>query len=94
MNKIDKERYQKLADLGYIVCKSFEDVWSPIEVHHINGRTKNGNQETIGLCFFHHREGSNCDEYVSRHPWLTEFEARYGDEQSLLEKTNGLIGGK
>jgi len=91
VNKKDRERYRRLSDLGCICCLKFESVWSPCEIHHINGRTGNGNQETIGLCHFHHREGSNCDEYVSRHPWLTEFEARYGNEQDLLEETNRLI---
>ena len=91
MKKADKQRYQKLADLGCICCLIYEGVWSPIDVHHINGRTGNGNQETIGLCFHHHREGSNCKEYVSRHPWLTEFESRYGTEDFLLEETNKLI---
>jgi hypothetical protein len=91
MKKADKERYEKLAELGCIVCKLFEDEWSPIDVHHINGRTGNGNQETLGLCFYHHREGSNCESHVSRHPWLTEFEQRYKTEAELLEITNDLI---
>lgn len=90
-NKKDKERYQKLVDLGCIVCLKFEVVYSPPSIHHINGRTGNGNQETIPLCYYHHQEGSNCDKYVSRHPWLTEFESRYGSEESLLEETNKLI---
>lgn len=91
MNKADKLRYQKLSELGCIICKLFENTFSPCEIHHINGRTGNGNQETLGLCHFHHREGSNCDEYVSRHPWLTEFEQRYKTEEELLEITNKLI---
>jgi len=91
VKKADKERYQKLSELGCIVCKLFEGEWSPIDVHHIEGRTKDGNQKTIGLCFYHHREGSNCESHVSRHPWLSEFEARYGTEQYLLEETNKLL---
>lgn len=91
MNKADKARYEKLSEIGCIICKEFEDTYSPPEIHHINGRTKNGNQETIGLCYYHHREGSNCDKYVSRHPWLTEFEGRYKPEAELLEITNNLI---
>ena len=92
MNKADKERYQKIADLGCIVCNLEMGVFSPCEIHHPWGRTKGGNQKTIGLCFRHHREGSNCNEYVSRHPHLSEFEARYGDEEYLLNETNKLIG--
>lgn len=91
MNKKDKERCQKIAELGCCVCLKFEGVFSPCEIHHINGRTGNGNQETIGLCFYHHREGSNNDKYTSRHPWLSEFENRYGGEVSLLVYTNTLL---
>jgi hypothetical protein len=91
MKKADKERYQKLAELGCICCRLFEGVFSPCDVHHINGRTKNGNQETIGLCYYHHREGSNCETHVSRHPWLSEFEDRYKTEAELLEITNDLL---
>ena len=91
MKKADKERYQAIAEMGCICCLKDKGVFSPCEIHHINGRTGNGNQETIGLCFHHHRQGGNCDEYVSRHPWLTEFEARYGNEIDLLEEVNKRI---
>ena len=92
MKKADKERYSKLSELGCIICLKLKGVYSPPSIHHIAGRTGDGNQKTIPLCYLHHQEGSNCNEYVSRHPWLTEFEERYGTEQSLLEETNRLIG--
>jgi len=91
LNKADKLRYQKLSDLGCLICLIHEGVYSQCEIHHLVTFPKKDNQRTIGLCYVHHREGSNCDEYVSRHPWLTEFENRYGDEDSLLEKANNLI---
>ena len=90
MKKADKERYQKIADMGCAVCHK-NGIFTPAEIHHPYGRTKDGNQKTYGLCFYHHREGSNCEEYVSRHPWLTEFEERYGSEESLIEYTNNII---
>lgn len=91
VSKKDKERYQKLVDLGCIVCLKDKGLYTPPEIHHPYGRTKDGNQKTYGLCFYHHRQGGNCDEYVSRHPWLSEFEDRYGSEEYLLEETNKLI---
>lgn len=91
VSKKDKERYQKLADLGCICCLLDKGCWTPCEIHHPYGRTGDGNQKTIGLCFLHYREGSNCDEYVSRHPWIAEFTERYGTEEFLLEETNLLI---
>jgi len=91
MTKKDKERYQALVELGCIICKKFEGVYSPPSIHHIEGRTGNGNQKTIPLCYYHHQEGSNNEKYVSRHPWLSEFEERYGPEQDLLKEVNELI---
>jgi len=35
----------------------------------------------------HHRSGHNTEEYVSRHPWKTEFERRYGTEMELYQQT-------
>lgn len=93
MKKADKERYQKISELGCCVCLKFESIFTPCEIHHTQGRTKDGNQKTIGLCFYHHREGSNNETYTSRHPWLSEFEDRYGTEESLLEYTNNLLSG-
>jgi len=92
LNKADKERYQALVEMGCICCKLFKDgIYSEPDIHHLVTFPKKDNQRTIPLCFYHHREGSNCDEYVSRHPWQSEFEARYGDEEYLLDETNKLI---
>jgi len=91
VNKADKERYQKIVDAGCIICLLEKGIYSPPEIHHPYGRKKGGNQKTYGLCFCHHREGSNCDEYVSRHPWKAEFEARYGSEEELLKSTNVIL---
>ena len=92
MNKEDKTRFDLLSQLGCIVCARERGIFTPPEIHHINGRTGNGNQETIGLCYFHHREGSDCQEYTSRHPYKARFIARYGTEAELLEATNKLLG--
>lgn len=92
MKKADKERYQKLVDLGCICCKLFKDeVYSEPDIHHLVTFPKKDNQRTIPLCFYHHREGGNCDDYVSRHPWFAEFENRYDSEENLLKLTNELI---
>jgi hypothetical protein len=91
MNKTDKDRYDKLVQIGCIVCRNKMGVYSIPEIHHINGRTGNGNQETIGLCTKHHREGSDNEHWTSRHPWRKRFEARYGTEAELLAKTNELL---
>jgi len=91
LNKADKERYEKLVELGCIVCLKFEGAHSPPEIHHPFGRTKGGNQKTYPLCYLHHNSRVDCDDYTSRHPFKFKFEERYGDEQYLLDETNKLI---
>ena len=91
MNKADKARYDAISQLGCICCLREKGIYSSPEIHHINGRTGNGNQETIGLCYYHHRAGNDCEAYTSRHPYKTRFEARYGTEAELLEDTNKLL---
>ena len=90
MKKADKQRYQALVELGCIICKQ-EGKYTPPQIHHINGRTGNGNQETIPLCYYHHMEGSNDECFTSRHPWKARFIQRYGPEQDLLKEVNELI---
>ncbi len=85
---------QQLQQLGCIVCLNEHGLYSPPDVHHIH---KNGNRRvddfhTIPLCPMHHRFGLNTKECVSRHPWKTEFEKRYGDEWDLFEQVKELIG--
>lgn len=91
-NKADKKRFQNLIDLGCIVCRVYLQVHTPPEIHHIFGKTRLGaHQQTIPLCFRHHQEGSDCKEYVSRHPHKARFEERYGTEEYLLEITNMIL---
>ena len=91
MNKADKKRYEKLADIGCCVCLKFKGVYSPPAIHHTKGRTKDGNQKTIPLCGAHHQTGGNGIAFhaTGRKTW----EAKFGTEESLLEYTNDLISG-
>jgi len=77
-----------ISQLGCIVCHVHECLYTPAEIHHIGGKTKpQAHLNSIPLCFFHHRGGENTDQYVSRHPWKSAFEARYGLESELLDFT-------
>ena len=92
-NNLELKRFQKIIDLNCIVCRLFLGKETPPQIHHIEGSVKEGaHLKTIGLCFYHHMEGGNKQEYVSRHPHKAEFENRYGSEYKLLEITNNLIG--
>ena len=92
--KADKERKQKLEDLGCIVCLKFMKVFTPPAIHHIDGQTKEGcHQLTIPLCGPHHQISSNIWEWVSLHgDGKKAFAQAYGTEQELLKLTNELIG--
>ena len=92
LQKADKDRFKIMADIGCIICRKFLGIWGPCEIHHTDGKTKGGaHQATLGLCFLHHREGSDNQQYTSRHPHKAKFEERYGTEAELLEYQNKLI---
>mgnify|MGYP003131154615 CR=1 FL=1 len=91
--KVETAWMAKLTELGCCVCWREYDVFTPTEIHHLDGKTKpEAHLKTIGLCYRHHREGVNNDRYVSRHPFKREFEKRYGTESSLLDWTRQRIG--
>jgi hypothetical protein len=90
MNKSQKAFQDRVRRLGCIVCLG-QGVDSPAEIHHIlSGSRRIGEDSVLGLCQIHHRGQVNTAEAVSRHPWRREFEARYGTEAELLEKTREL----
>ena len=94
MTKAEQRRMDHLIQIGCIVCRITGLGITPPEIHHLlSGGRRLGHRFTIGLCTRHHREGSNTDQWVSRHPHKREFERRYGTEAELLEKTDELIGG-
>jgi len=65
---------------------------TPAEVHHmLSGGRRMGHLFTIPLCYLHHRSGRNDDTIVSRDQNQPRFEARYGPELELLEKTREIV---
>ena len=93
-SKADKERFDKLYELGCIVCLHHFETFTPTAIHHIDGQTKKGcHQLTIPLCGAHHQIPSNTGEWVCRHAdGKKAFEEAYGTEMELLEITNQMIG--
>ena len=90
VSKNEKKHYEKLAQLGCIVCKQY-DIETPAEIHHIEGKTKaNSHFKVLPLCFEHHRIG-NRFRPISRHPYKKRFEEAYGTEEELLEQVNKLL---
>lgn len=92
MTRADKLRFERLQELGCVVCWLQFQLQSPAEIHHIDGKTKPGaHQKTIPLCHKHHREGSRDGVWTSRHPNKAAFVERYGSEEFLLEATNAML---
>jgi len=81
------ERFEKIAEHGCIICQS------PCQIHHLVGLKYRGRGQkandcfTIGLCHIHHT-GDRGLHTIGIRTW----ETTYGTQESLLEKTNLLIG--
>ena len=95
ITKKDKERADKLRDLGCIVCLLYHNEATPPAIHHIDGQTKPGcHKLTIPLCPNHHQIKDNFTQprWISRHgDGRARFEDYYNTEQYLLSETNRLI---
>ena len=78
--KAEREHMSKVASLGCLVCQR------PANVHHIRPiglgiGNRSSHYETIPLCYDHHQG------QFSIHNSKQEFEAMYGTEKQLLQKT-------
>lgn len=83
-----------VAELGCVVCRVQDNVFTPAQVHHIlrNGK-RIDHMHVLPLCASHHNSGVNNQQYVSRHPWRVEFQKRYGSEMDLLAKVREMVTG-
>ena len=79
MKKKDRERFDRLRELGCIACGSNEPV-----IHHIRKHTglslRPDHQDTIPLCPKHHNMGND-----SVHLNKKLFEEKFGTEKSYLD---------
>ena len=86
--KTDRDRLARVAMLPCCVCGHW-----PVEVHHLRANVgtgqRAGDNETIPLCRWHHREGPQAFHQGPR-----IFQELYGTELELLEKTNLLLEAK
>ena len=90
MKKVVKEHYQKVVDLGCIICRRMGHYDSPAEIHHIQEKYMLGKKSdhtcTIPLCPPHHR----TSEY-SYHFSPKKFTEQWGTQQELLEEVQELL---
>ena len=83
--KAEKLHMSRVAELGCIICKM------PAEIHHRRsgqGHKRASHFEVIALCHRHHRTGGYG---VAIHAGIKSFEANFGTEIELLEKTRQLL---
>jgi hypothetical protein len=95
VNKDEKRHYDKLAQLGCIVCRREGWGYSAPHIHHIRtgagiGR-KNHWSLAIPLCPNHHQHGGYG---IALHAGQKEFEKKFGTEAELLAETLNLIKDK
>lgn len=93
MNKAESKHYDRLFQLGCIVCLQQGFGYTAPHIHHIRhgaGMGQKSNwQDAIPLCPQHHQHGGYG---VALHAGQKEFERLYGSEQYLLELTTKLLG--
>ena len=90
VTKSDKEWYDKICQIGCIVCLNEFHIFSPCSPHHTDGRTKEGcHKKTIGLCGGHHQTGG---EGVAFHATGKKtWEAKYGTQEELLSQLQNTV---
>jgi hypothetical protein len=84
-----------ICRIGCIVCVLTGKGATPGVPHHLlSGGRRIGHMSTICLCDpGHHQYPEPGSGKVARHPTLAQFEAAYGSEEYLLEKTRLLVFG-
>jgi len=88
----EKRHYDRLSQLGCIVCLNIGYGYSAPHVHHIRhgaGMAQRSHYSSaIPLCPNHHQHGGYG---VALHAGIKEFEKRYGTEVELLEQVKQLL---
>ena len=92
MKKAESEHIGKVVSMGCIVCVELGHGETPAVPHHIGNNAmgmKATNYEVIPLCPWHHNQGP-MGEAV--HSGRKSFEANFGTEKELLNKTMEWLG--
>lgn len=90
----EKILWLRMAAHGCVACKQDGFVNLAVEIHHLDGRTKEGaHRRVIPLCAGHHRDGAGLPGLVAVHPWKARFAARYGAVEDLWRAAITKAGG-
>lgn len=102
--KAEQERYEALKAMGCIISRIWFQKWSYPEIQHLtSGGRRISNLHTIPLNSWYHRgiipaDCKTTSEATKKYgPSFAksrkEFEAIFGSEENLLEKTNEILHG-
>jgi hypothetical protein len=95
VNKDEKNHYDKLSQLGCIVCRKEGWGYSPPHIHHIRhgvGLSQRSHWSlAIPLCPNHHQNGGYG---IALHAGQKEFERKFGSESELLRQTLTVLEGQ
>jgi len=95
MTKAEKKHYEKLVDIGCIVCIREGFGYSTPHIHHIRAGAGMGQRShylmAIPLCPNHHQNGGYG---VAFHAGQALFELNFGTEIELLEHTTKFVLGE
>ena len=95
MTKDEKKHYEKLSQIGCIVCRNLGLGYSAPHIHHIRHGVGLGQRShwslAIPLCPNHHQHGGFG---VALHSGRKTFEEKYGTESELLRQTLTILEGK
>lgn len=59
MTKTEKHHVNAVASVGCVICREYDDVITPCEIHHIGeGSGQRSDFMVAGLCEQHHRIGA------------------------------------
>lgn len=84
-NKEERAWMDAIVAHGCVCCEIDGVPGRPAAVHHIlSGGHRMGHLFTLPLCDPGHHQNGAALGMVSRHPWKTRFEERYGTELDLL----------
>ena len=101
MTKADRARFAAFQTIGCVACRKL-GVFNLADVHHLlSGGRRRGHQFTIPLCPWHHR-GNSVDRWLAGdlEPMLgpslarspRKFREEFGDDETLLQQTDLLLG--
>lgn len=95
VTKADKILWDLMATIiGCIACRKDGNFNPEVSIHHVHGRTAPGcHKKVLPLCGPHHQQ-DDTDKMgrIAVHPWKSQWEAKYGNQDDLIEEVYLLIG--